>query len=205
MAKHSRRKFENELDCLFKIRTHSLVSHYWPTKGATPKLTPSKIRNSIKNLQAIAEKELLSSRYGKELLAAYDNKKSWHTKRGKGWDRQTKKRTFKLWYDKNITTKNCVYVFWNNKRCLYIGRTLNGKGRPIAHFEKHWFNRATRIDIYGFERKRDVPRFECLLTHKCHPKHSKIRPSQKRYYSKCPICEGDKLIRNQVKYIFRMR
>ena len=56
-----------------------------------------------------------------------------------------KKQSFKKWYESKITTKNCVYAFWNGKRCLYVGRTLNGKGRPTSHFEKHWFGKATKV------------------------------------------------------------
>jgi hypothetical protein len=139
------------------------------------------------------------------MLEDYDYKRQWHSKKGKGFGRTKKKQSFKKWYDKNITTRNCVYAFWNKSRCLYVGRTLNGKGRPTAHFEKYWFGRATRVDVYGFDRRRDVPRFECLLTHKRSPSKSKMKPAKKKYYSPCPVCVGKKFIGDEVRGIFQLR
>lgn len=205
MAKQASKRFDEELSTLFRARTHSLRDHFWPKVGKAPSLGRQQVSKSIRKLQGIAEAGALKSRPTREMLGAYDYKRQWHPKRGKGWGRPAKRTAFKDWYDKHITTKNCVYAFWNRKKCLYIGRTLNGKGRPTSHFDKHWFGKATRVDVYGFDRKRDVPRFECLLTHKHQPAYSRMRPASKKYYSQCVICAGDRLIRTEIKSLFRLR
>ena len=199
------KEFDRELNTLFRKRTHGLRAYMWPISGTAPHLSRKDIGSTIRRLRKIAESDYLKSRYSRRLLSEHGYKRQWHSKKGKGFGRDAKKRSFKRWYEKKITTKNCVYAFWNGKRCLYIGRTLNGKGRPTSHFEKHWFGKATRVDVYGFKRRRDVPRFECLLTHKRQPSYSKIKPARKKYYTSCPICDGKKFIGDEVRWIFRLR
>jgi hypothetical protein len=190
---------------LFKLRISGLRSSIWPSRGGRPRVTRERIRLTIGKLQDIAEQSILNSKQASHIFALHDYKKQWHPKRGKGFGRSEKARSFKRWYEDRISTRNCVYVFWQNNRCLYVGRTLNGKGRPTSHFEKHWFGRATRVDVYGFERKRDVPRYECMFTHYHWPAYSRMKPASKKYYSRCPICDARKDIRSEVQRLFRLR
>ena len=197
-------RFDEELYKLFEARTFALKASVWPVPGRENKITRKKILKGIDRLGALAEQNLLRSRRIRKILREADYKKQWHLK-NKGHGRPAKRRSFKAWYDKNITTKNCVYAFWKGKKCLYAGRTLNGKGRPTHHFDKHWFGNTSRIDVYAFDRKRDVPRFECLLTHRAIPAYSRMKPSSKKFYSQCPICQAQKTIRKEVKSLFRLR
>lgn len=205
MSTRAQRQFENHLDWLFRIRTHSLRSFLWPTMGPPPRLSKKRLKRSIAKLQEIAVDSYLSSRLARKVYRSYDHKRQWHSKRNKGFGIRAKKKAFKSWYDQKVTTKNSVYVFWDKKKCLYVGRTLNGKGRPTSHFEKYWFRRTTRVDVFGFDRKRDVPKYECVLTHRWQPAYSRITPSRKRYYTHCPVCEGREEISDSVKSMFRLR
>jgi|GEM_PF-534203 len=206
MAKLRSTKFKKELQRLLDARTYGLRKAVWPVRGAPPKLNKMTIESAIDNLCATAREELLLSPRVINLLAeSYDYKKQWHAKRGKGRSRPAKSTNFKSWYDRHISTQNYVYAFWNGKECLYVGRTTSGRHRATNHFTKTWFSKASRIDIFAFDRKRDVPRYECLLTHKYNPKYSKIKPSKKKYYTRCPICVNSTAIRQEVKYIFRLR
>ncbi|HVY52083.1 MAG TPA: hypothetical protein VHA07_11060 [Devosia sp.] len=198
-------QFDGVLYDLFEAQTHRLVSRVWPAVGAVQKLTKKKVRRALVTLQKLATEAQLKSKSSKRILGEYDYKKQWHPKRGKGHGKRAKKRNFKEWYSDHITTQNCVYVFWNQKRCLYIGRTLNGKGRPSSHFEKYWFNNATRLDVYAFDRKRDVPRFECMMTHRHDPSYSWITPATKKYYSRCPVCDINKEIKIEISSFFRLK
>jgi len=205
MASSSERQFDEVLQSLFEARTHDLRSEIWTARGPAPKFTKRKIRNAINQLLNLAEEALLRSKQSKEIIGNYDYKKQWHPKRGKGYGRSAKKQNFQQWYERHITTQNCVYVFWSPSSCLYVGRTLNGKGRPTGHFEKHWFGNATRVDVYGFDRKRNVPRFECMFTHWREPSYSKIKPASKKYYSRCPICDVQRHVKTEIKSLFRLR
>jgi hypothetical protein len=201
----SAKRFDNELLKLFHARTHELKSYMWPTAGAAPHLTRKRIRKGIERLQDIALAYYLRSKAAKKLLDSYDDKRQWHSKKGKGYGARAKKKAFKRWYDRKISTKNYVYAFWNRQHCLYVGRTLSGKGRPTNHFDKYWFGSATRLDLFAFNGKRDVPRFECMLTHRWKPAYSRVTPASKKYYSVCPVCEGKSFIKKQVKLLFRLR
>jgi Zn ribbon nucleic-acid-binding protein len=205
MASRAARQFNAEVSRLFKARTHKLRSTIWPTRGREPRVSRSTIRETISKLQTLAEKALLSSQFSRKIFRGYDYKKQWHAKKGKGHGRTEKRKSFKQWYENHIKTQNCVYVFWQGQRCLYVGRTLNGQGRPTTHFERYWFGRASRVDVHGFERKRDVPRFECMLTHRYHPVYSRMKPSSKKYYTRCPVCEANKKIQVEVEKLFRLR
>jgi len=199
------REFEAELTKLFAARTHALRSTIKVQRGAVPKMTRKRIRQSIGHLQELFEREATRPKQSNEVLYDYDYKKQWHPKRGKGWGRDAKRISFKRWYENNIATDNCVYAFWSNKKCLYVGRTIRGKGRPTQHFEKHWFSKATRLDVYGFGRKRGVPQFECVYTHRHKPAYSKVRPAKKKYYTACYVCVGQETIKDEIKRLFRLK
>lgn len=205
MASGVERQFDRVLQNLFLARTQNLRCRLWPNRGAVSRFTKRTILNAIRELQVLAEDALLKSNHSKGILRAYDHKRQWHPKRNKGHGRPAKRENFRRWYERSIKTQNCVYVFWARSNCLYVGRTLNGKGRPSSHFEKHWFGKATRIDIYGFDRKRDVPRFECMFTHWRKPGLAEKRPASKKYFSPCPICEVREHINTELKTIFRLR
>jgi len=203
MSSRAAKQFEKELLKLFRARTHLLRSYMWPIAGSAPVISKERVTRSIQRLKNIAQADYLRSREARSILSDYAKKKQWHPKKGKGIGWLAKRNKFQNWYDSKITTKNCVYEFWGRSQCLYVGRTLNGKGRPTAHFEKHWFGKATRIDIYGFDRKRDVARFECMRTHQWDPTYPRIRPSKRRYSAHCPVCQGRKKIEVEVRRMFR--
>jgi hypothetical protein len=200
------RQFDATLDQLFASRTHwlkSLIRKKSP--GAAPKINRKKIQKAIRKLQGSAVEALLTSRLLRPLGDFFDQKKQWHPKKGKGFGVEAKAKAFRAWYDEHIHYSNCVYAFWNGNSCLYIGRTLNGKGRPSSHFNKHWFSKATRIDIYCSSAKKRVPAFECRLTHVHEPSYSRLRPARSKYFWRCEICEVEGEIRNEMKSIFALR
>lgn len=208
---YATREFDRRLDRLFEHRTDWLRSLTRKMKpGAPPTFNKKKVERTIKKLKELTAEALISSGTLKELDSFWTVKKQWHAKKGKGWGANAKRRAFKAWYQRHITYRNCVYVFWRIRRgkkriCLYVGRTLNGHGRPSSHFKKKWFRRATRLDIYGSQVKRAVPAFECRMTHQHRPRYSKIKPSVRKYYSRCEICVAQRRVRNEVKKIFSLR
>lgn len=204
------KEFDRKLDRLFKDRTDWLRSLTRTMKpGAPPKFNRKKVDKVITRLRALTEDALISSGKLKPLGEFWDVRKQWHPKKGKGRGINSKKASFKAWYSDYVGYKNCVYVFWRSKNrkrtCLYVGRTLNGHGRPSSHFKRKWFRRATRIDVFGSRTKRIVPAFECRMTHQLDPKHSRIKPSTRKYYSRCEICEAQRKVRREVKTIFALR
>jgi hypothetical protein len=197
--------FEDELQKLFHDWTHELRSSVWSTQGAKPRVNSAKIRKVIAKLQGIAEQHLLASKNTSEVLDGYKHKKKWQVK-GRGSDAKT--RGFKEWYKQHILNSNNVYAIMRRTKtgsCLYVGKTLGGKDRPTAHFNKAFFLKATRVDVYSLPSKKAVPRFECMLTHRDEPRYSKNKPAATKYYYKCPICLARDSIEREIGTLFRLR
>jgi hypothetical protein len=207
MTSHSEAAFSRELHSLLNARAAVLKHSLWPKPGRRLSYNRRVVAKTLNHLQEIAETTALRSNSAQRMLCSYDNKRQWHINARKGWGPKAKKAAFRAWYGENVQVRNCVYVFWaRHGKCLYVGRTLNHRAsRPTNHFGKDWFREAKRIDVYKFDRKRDVPRFECLLTHKLQPWHQGMKPSEKKWSSKCPVCEAGKRVRREVKKFFRIR
>jgi hypothetical protein len=205
MTKRAVLAFDHQLERLFDDRTHWLKAQVRkPGVGKAPTFGRSKVNKAIRQLKKQASLCLLPKYRGREFRKLYDNKKQWQVK-SKGWGLDRKRRSFDVWFERYIPHTNCVYLFWAGRKCRYIGRTLKGKGRPQSHFEKAWFGAVTRIDILSCKKARNVPKLECIATHRFDPTYSKIKPAAKKWAAKCPICETHKRIRNEVRSLFRLK
>jgi len=199
-------RFERKLKKLFDRRTAWVRKAIGVHRPGRPwEFKRKTVTPKLEELGEIAGDIIIGRRAKKEFRKLFDHKRQWQTKRGKGWDRYAKKKSFKRWYERHIGSKNCVYVFWSGKTCEYVGRTIHGKGRPAAHFTVFWFYRVTRIDVYTVPRKSEVGKAECLAVHIFEPRQNANWPSMHKYTKKCPICEATKEIDADLKNIFRLR
>jgi|ERR1700722_7696377 len=202
MTKRSDTKFDETLSDLFKDRTHWLRAQIRTPHGIPPEFNKEKIQKAIKELQSFATESLIYEHAFRSLSKLYDQKRQWHVK---GWGREEQRENFTHWLEKEISFKNFVYVFWSNKRCRYVGRTIGGKNRPQSHFEKYWFTGVTRIDVLASRAKREIPKLECLASHRFKPSKAKNKPSSLKWYTPCPICETQEAIRDEMRSIFKLR
>lgn len=196
-------QFERELDALFARRTDWLrraVGDRPP--GRIPQWDKYKRQKAISALARIAESIVIRERGKDEFNKHKGERRSWHPKKGKGHGIDRKKKNFTRWYEKEIASKLCVYIFWSGKRCEYVGRTGNGGTRPQTHIEKHWFQRVTRIDIYIIRTTRELAMAECLAQHIYRPRLCKNRASHIKYTSHCPICMVSKDIQEELTNVF---
>jgi len=153
----------------------------------------------------MAEECLARKTWRREAKKHVRQKKQWHAKRGKGRGVEAKRDHFKAWYGKHIDYDNCVYVFWANRKCVYVGRTLKGKGRPHSHFSKFWFSSVTRLDVYATSRAREVAKLECLAIHRFKPTRNKTKAASARGAAKCPICKVQRSIKSDLRGMFSFR
>lgn len=155
--------FRRTLDNLFRDRTFWLQNVMGRGRpGAPPGFGRKKVQRAISKLQTIASEALASKLAKAEFEKCIAKKKSWHVK---GFGSEGKKRKFNAWFEKRVPYRSVVYAFWKGRRCVYIGKTSHGRGRPSNHFEKNWFGGVTRIDIYAVKGKRSLPSIECLAIH----------------------------------------
>ena len=155
--------FESKLEKLFRERTYKLRSDLGlKRKGPRPKLTRNKINKAIEELQELASNVLAKG------LAREEFNENAGKKRGRkitGWGWKEQKFLFEEWFNKEFPKQNeLVYIFWKNKKCIYVGRTGKGGSRPSSHFNKKWC-RITRVDVYPTISKRFTPALECLAVH----------------------------------------
>lgn len=157
----SPREFETGLDTLFRQYTEGLRRDAGKrSRRRVTKFDRRKLRSRIERLVQIATEVELKGDGRKCFAGTSSEKRQWHAKRGKGWGLEAKKKTFRDWYDENVYGRNCIYIFWAKRKCVYVGRTGAGGRRPHAHFEKYWFRSVTRIDIYIINGKRQLPMAE---------------------------------------------
>lgn len=124
---------------------------------------------------------------------------------GKGRGILAKKKAFSRWYEERIGGDNCVYAFWSNKRCEYVGRTGKGGGRPKGHFEKFWFPHVSRITVFPVRLGSEVRKVECLAIDIFKPRRNSYKSAKRKYAKKCPVCQRAKEIESELKTIFRLR
>ena len=175
------------------------------SKGPEPKMDQRHLKRKIERLVQIARDTELYKLGRVVFDESVDEKHQWDPKRGKGWGVDAKKRTFRKWYDNNIYGRNCVYIFWARRKCLYVGRTGVGGRRPEAHFEKFWFPAVTRIDSYIVSGKRKLPMTECLAIDLFRPTKNKVRSAQKKWANRCPVCTKEMSVRRQLKQLFPLK
>jgi hypothetical protein len=209
MTKQTTIQFKKELYRLFDARVHWLVKSIGSkTVDKPPQFNRKKVSQAIARLQTIASKSLADVLAKKEFDEIVEKKKQWHRK-NKGWGIKQKRQNFDEWFARNISYQNCIYVFWNTKIgkriCLYVGKTEKGKGRPQNHFEKYWFGSVTRIDVYSVSSASHVMKLECLAKHRFQPTKNKIKPPDRKWYKKCPVCDVHALIRSELRNIFSLK
>jgi hypothetical protein len=203
---NSYKAFEKGLDQLFHQYTEKLRREVGKkSKGPEPKMEKRNLKRRIEQLVQVARDAELHTHGRSAFNETVDEKRQWHPKRGKGRGVDTKRQTFRKWYDKNIKGRNCVYIFWAKRKCLYVGRTGTGGRRPEAHFEKYWFRAVTRIDNYIVTGKRKLPMAECLAIDLFRPTKNKIRSAQKKWASRCPVCTKEVRVRSQLKQLFPLK
>lgn len=206
MAKHSVISFNKKLNKLFYQRT------LWLRKaidkgnvGRPPIFNRKKISKNINELQNIASECVTHTFAKNEFEKTIDKKKQWRVNKRKGWGWKAKRENFSKWFEANIDFPNCIYIFWSNSKCVYVGRTVRGKGRPQNHFNKNWFYKISRVDIYSTSKASEVPKLECLAIHRFRPKENGMKASIPKWAKKCPVCNLRKQIKSELSKIFRIK
>jgi hypothetical protein len=157
----------------------------------------------LKDFDEVIEKYMIASPTIRNLIIEDGAGKRYWQIKNKGWGWYKKRDSFNAWYLTRKFPEFCVYrMMGKRNRCIYIGRTGGGGDRPAQHFEKTWFSKVSRIEIYPFASKSKVPRFECLLSHRDYPERLFVKPSMKAYHAHCPICDTQTAVRKELLRLF---
>ena len=164
-----------------------------------------KVKSALERMALIARQVLIKKRGKKAFNSHVLLKRQWQVNSGKGFGRRAKKTAFRRWYDKSVRSNNCVYVFWSGRKCVYVRRTLGGKGRPSSSFDKFWFSSVTRIDVYSVASPSVVSTVECLAIDLFDPSQNVYSSSKPKFSKKCPICSTEKKIKAELRRVFPLR
>jgi|SRR6266478_6122490 len=201
MANHV--EFNRVLDRLYKRRTDRLRRILLPKTGKVRTLSKRHRERGLKKLEEIASRGLVEKLAKKEFDRSVAERKSWHPR---GWGREKKLKEFRKWTRRKISRKRGkVYVFWRKRECRYVGRTGGRGSRPSQHFKRGWFTGTTRIDVYTTLQRRSAPRLECLAIHHFRPTKNKVKAATKGWTPDCPLCAVHRLIRTELRKIYRFR
>jgi len=192
-------RFDRRLDLLWDKRVEHLRKAVREGGAQRSGLRKNFARSRINSIVQAAEKSLAQKIGKRALLDHADDRDSW---RVKGRGPVQKMESFKKWYDLKVEHFNSVYIFWQGNRCLYVGRTRHGRGRPAQHFRSHWGHRADRVVVYSFKGQRNLPMLECLAIHWYDPAYNLKRASQRQRTPKCPVCTMRRLLRMELRHIF---
>jgi hypothetical protein len=197
-------EFNRRLDRLYEKRTGWLRTVLTKANpGPVPRLNKNQRERAIKHLQGIASDALARRMAKKEFERSVAERKTWKTT---GWGTAKKLKLFRAWARNRIDRKaGKVYVFWHNRKCLYVGRTRGRGSRPSQHFKKEWFRDTTRIVVYMAPHKRDIPRLECLAFHRFLPAKNKVKIAKEKWTPKCPLCRLHRRIKTEMRTLFRFR
>lgn len=194
-------EFRRHLYELFDIRTdwlqHVLSGSL---QKNSQRLTKNKIERTLSSLQKITTDALVRklARTGFDKFS--QPKRSWRVTKRKGWGCDEKKKSFQGWYKHQIGIAGCVYIFWKDRKCIYVGKTGRGGSRPSDHFYKFWFSGITRIDIYEVRHKRPLSALECLAIHRFRPSRNKLKTDRN-----CPLCRIHRRMKSELGAIFHLR
>jgi hypothetical protein len=197
-------KFNRRLDRLYRRRTAWLRTTLTKANpGPVPTLNKKRRERAIKRLQGIASEALANRMAKREFERSVARQKTWMTK---GWGADKKRHEFRAWAKTKIDgASGKVYVFWHKNKCLYVGRTGGLGSRPSQHFRRSWFKGTTRIVVYMAPRKRDIPRLECLAVHRFLPVRNKVKAAKEKWTPRCPLCRLHRIIKTELRTIFRFR
>lgn len=196
-------QFNGVLDRLYERRTDELRRILTGKPGPLLTLTKKRRESKIRELQEIASKALAKKMAKRRFKRLVVEKKTWRTK---GWGTDKKKKIFRAWIRRKISSKRGkVYIFWYQRECAYVGRTRGRGTRPSHHFKRNWFNGTTRIDVYVARQRRSIPQLECLAIHRFCPTRNRVKAAKENWTPKCPLCAVHKKIRTEMRKIYRFR
>jgi len=197
-------KFNKVLDELYRSRTDKL-RHLLDSgkKKKARSFNRNLLDKKTKELKNLASDALLIQHFQKEFKNRVYKKNSWFWMKSKGFNRDQKSEHFEEWYNNIFLHRNkCIYIIWDEGKCLYVGKTEQAPGRITSHFYEIKFAHPTRIDVYLTRGKRDLSILECLAIHKYKPSKNQLLAAKKKYTSECSLCKINRRIDKEMRRIF---
>lgn len=200
---HLRKRFAKKLDDLWRRRTAELRALVIPQgPGASPQFSKTVRQKHTDELLSMATDLLLGREGKKEFRRTYSERRLRQIGGG-----SLEKRALRLSdWAKSQAFGPIVYAFWKGKKCLYVGKGDSWKRLAgYAKGKSAYLLQATCVEVFCVKGKSHLPKAECLATHLFEPQDQKVKPANKKWGKKCPICRKRDHIRDDLQALFKMK
>jgi hypothetical protein len=107
---------------------------------------------------------------------------------------------------RHVSAKHFVYVIWGrDRRCLKVGRSDTGLNRLYGQRDASYFRDSQRITLYFPVSAKRLPALECRLTHLFRPDLYRVKPAQRKYRTKCEVCQLQRRVKREVESMFPLK
>lgn len=200
-----------------RARFLKLVSEMWQRRSSRLLAAVGKKRKGPRaqfgkkyrmfKIQAI--QEIAAELEEPKLRSTIERKTSnWIVRFSKGLRNEQKWRVLRSRASRWPHGRHLVYIVWDSRgRCSKVGRSDVGLKRLYAQRDTYYFRQARSISVYfpKARRRSSLLALECGLTHLFRPNLYRVKPSQRKYCEKCPICQVQKQIKQEIQRIFPLR
>ncbi|MFM7734775.1 MAG: hypothetical protein ACKOCT_20695 [Alphaproteobacteria bacterium] len=107
------------------------------------------------------------------------------------------------WAESNLRGP-IIYSFWRGNRCLYVGKGESWR-RLRSYRRDILLATATSLRVRMIAGKSHLAMAECMSIHLYEPRYNINQSSKPKYSKKCPICQTNLAIREELRSLFRMR
>jgi len=192
--------FERQLDALWHRRTADLRYLLHRRPGARKVHSKRHRDRGLKRVQSVAEEFFRRTRARGELRRITRGTRQ---RRIGGRGLTDRFRRIVEWAQKHLRGP-ILYSFWRRRKCLYVGKEKSWR-RLRAYRKSAYLREATKLKVRAITRKRDLPKAECLEIHLWQPRDNVVKAAKKRYARACPICADLRVLRSELRSLFRLR
>ena len=195
-----RKQFERRLSILLHRRTDRLLGLIKLKRGRKKDFTKRHREDGILELQELAAKILRKESVGR-LLAEITSGRRRTMLAGHGLEE--KFRRMCVWAEGSLHGP-IIYSFWQGKRCVYVGKGSSWR-RLRSYRRDVLLQQATSLRVRMISGKSNLAKAECMSIHMYQPTQNVNRSSKPKYSKKCPLCQTNRQIRDELRSLFKMR
>ncbi len=191
--------FDRQIEALWHRRSTYVRSLVRARPGRQKGFSRKHREDAIRRLEDLAT-TIIARSVGRHRLRTITIWLSQHRLRGRG--RRQRFEGMVKWAE-GLRRSPIIYSFWRGRKCLYVGKSkssgcLRSYGRDVvlAH--------ATRVKVLGIRGKSRLVQAECLCMHLFQPKENRIGASRRRWSKKCPVCDVNRKIKDEIRAVFWM-
>jgi hypothetical protein len=97
-----------------------------------------------------------------------------------------------------------VYVFWNGKKCLYVGKGQSYK--RLKHYKKSYYLKAAEsLEVWLITTKSRLASAECLAIHLFDPQDNEKKAAKVKWGKKCPVCKRHDKLKDELDSLLSLK